>query len=125
VLLSLNPVPYDQIDHVVLSSKIGIVIYGNHEEWGTSWISLAKGSGKIAHYLKCGKPVLCINLPGLNEIITKYQCGILFDNLEDIQSGIYKILGNYSFYSQNAYKCYREEYEFSNYFKQFTMYVDS
>lgn len=124
VLLSLNPVPYDQIDQVVASSKIGIVIYGNYEQWGSSWVSLAKGSGKIAHYLKCGKPVLCINIPGLDKIISKYQCGILFDELDEIQSGISKILQNYSFYSRNALRCYNEEYEFSNYFKKFLDYVE-
>jgi len=124
VLLSLNPVSYDLIDQVVASSEIGIVIYDKSEKWGTSWVSLAKGSGKIAHYLKCGKPILCINIPGFDEIINKYQCGILFDDLNEIQSGISKILQNYSFYSRNAFKCYKEEYEFSNYFKKFLDYVE-
>ncbi len=124
VLLSLNPVSYDKIDHVVASSKIGIVIYGHSEQWGSSWVSLAKGSGKIAHYLKCGKPVLCVNIPGLSQIITKYQCGILFDELSEIQSGISKILQNYSYYSRNALKCYKEEYEFSNYFNKFLDYIE-
>lgn len=121
--LSLNPVQYNEIDKVIASSKIGVVIYGNSSEWGTSWVSLAKGSGKIAHYLKCGKPVVCVNIPGFNEIINDYQCGILFNDVNEIHSAILEILQNYSFYSSNALKCYKKEYEFSNYFNKFLEYT--
>jgi glycosyltransferase involved in cell wall biosynthesis len=121
--LSLNPVQYNKIDKVIASSTIGVVIYGNSNEWGTSWVSLAKGSGKIAHYLKCGKPVVCVNIPGLKEIVTKYQCGILFNDVNEIHSAILEILKNYSFYSSNALKCYKNEYEFSNYFNNFLEYT--
>lgn len=121
--LSLNPVPYNEIDKVIASSTIGVVIYGSSSEWGTSWISLAKGSGKIAHYLKCGKPIVCVNIPGLKEIISKYKCGVLFNDVNEIHSAILEILKNYSFYSSNALKCYKNEYEFSNYFNNFLKYT--
>lgn len=117
-LLSLNPVDYNKIDDVILSSKIGIVIYDSHEKYGTSWISLAKGSGKIAHYLRCGKPVICKNLPGFKEIIEKYKCGIIFDELNEIEPGIKTILNNYEFYQKNALECFKYEYEFSRYFQK-------
>jgi glycosyltransferase involved in cell wall biosynthesis len=121
--LSLNPVPYNEIDKVIASSTIGIVIYGSSSEWGTSWISLAKGSGKMAHYLKCGKPVVCVNIPGFKEIVNEYQCGILFNDINEIHSAILKILQNYTYYSSNALKCYKNEYEFSNYFNKFLEYT--
>jgi glycosyltransferase involved in cell wall biosynthesis len=121
--LSLNPVPYNEIDKVIASSTIGVVIYGSSSEWGTSWVSLAKGSGKIAHYLKCGKPVVCVNIPGFKEIINEYKCGILFNDVNEIHSAISEILQNYSFYSSNALKCYKNEYEFSNYFNNFLKYT--
>jgi glycosyltransferase involved in cell wall biosynthesis len=117
-LFSLNPVDYNKIDDVILSSKIGIVIYDSHEKYGTSWISLAKGSGKIAHYLRCGKPVICKNLPGFKEIIEKYKCGIIFDELSEIEPGIKTILNNYEFYQKNALECFKYEYEFSRYFQK-------
>ena len=122
-LLSLNPVEYDLIDEVVLSADIGVVIYDSYEKYGTSWISLAKGSGKIAHYLRCGKPVVCRNLPGFKEIIEKYQCGVMFDNINEIETAITKILGNYDFYHKNAYDCYKHEYEFGKYFKKVTSFL--
>jgi glycosyltransferase involved in cell wall biosynthesis len=123
VLMSLNPVEYDRIDEVVLSAKIGIVIYGNSEKFGNSWISLAKGSGKIAHYLRCGKPVVCMNLPGFKEIIEKYQCGVMFDSLNEIQGAVEKILDNYEFYQKNAYECYKYEYEFGRFFKNVVNFI--
>jgi glycosyltransferase involved in cell wall biosynthesis len=115
-LFSLNPVDYDRVDEITLSSKIGIVLYDKPKKWGTNWISLGKGSGKIAHYLRCGRPILCSNLPGFKEIVTKYKCGILFDNVDEIESGINQILDDYEYYSVNALKCYENEYEFSRFF---------
>ena len=122
-LLSLNPVEYDLIDEVVLSADVGIVIYDSYEKYGTSWISLAKGSGKIAHYLRCGKPVVCKNLPGFKEIIEKYQCGVMFDNVNEIETAVNKILANYEFYQKNAYNCYKHEYEFGKFFKKVTSFL--
>ena len=122
-LLSLNPVDYDQIDDLVLSSDIGLVIYDSHKKWGSSWVSLGKGSGKIAHYLRCSKPVICSNLKGFSEIIKKYDCGILFDDIEEIPFCIDKILDNYDYYSFNALNCYKNEYEFSKYFQNFQKYI--
>lgn len=122
-LLSLNPVDYDQIDDIVLSSDIGLVIYDSHKRWGTSWISLGKGSGKIAHYLRCSKPIICSNLKGFSEIIKEYDCGVLFDNIDEIPSCIDEILNNYNYYSCNALKCYKNEYEFSKYFQNFQRYI--
>ena len=122
-LLSLNPVEYDLIDEVVLSADIGIVIYDSYEKYGTSWISLAKGSGKIAHYLRCGKPVVCKNLPGFKEIVEKYQCGIMFDDINEIETAVNKVLANYEFYQKNAYDCYKHEYEFGKFFKKVTSFL--
>lgn len=122
-LLSLNPVEYDLIDEVVLSADIGIVIYDSYEKYGTSWISLAKGSGKIAHYLRCGIPVVCKNLPGFKEIIEKYQCGVMFGNTNEIETAVNKILANYEFYQKNAYDCYKHEYEFGKFFRKVTSFL--
>jgi len=124
VLLSLNPVPYDFIDDIILSAKIGIVIYDTAVNWGTSWSSLVKGSGKIAHYLRCGRPVICSNLPGFDEIVNKYECGFLFDDISEIPHYISIILRNYSFFSNNALKCYKDEYEFSKHFNKFLQYIE-
>ena len=123
LLLSLEPVNYDEIDNVIISSNIGIVIYDNSNQWGVSWLNIAKASGKLAHYLRCGKPVVCSNLPGFREIIEEYQCGVLFDTPDQILAGIEKILKNYDFYKQNAYRCYDYEYEFSRYFTKLIIFI--
>ena len=44
--LSLNTVPYNQLDELIQSCDIGLVIY-NTTEYGCSWQNIAKASGKL------------------------------------------------------------------------------
>ena len=116
--LSLNPVPYNQLDELIQSCDIGLVIY-NPSEYGSSWRNIAKASGKLADYLAFGKPVICSNLNDLGELIRKYESGFAFDELSEIPSLISKINENYKFYSSNALKCFSKEFEFSKFFNPF------
>ena len=116
--LSLNPVPYNQLDELIQSCDIGLVIY-NPSEYGSSWRNIAKASGKLADYLAFGKPVICSNLNDLGELIRKYESGFAFDELSEIPSLISKINENYKFYSSNALKCFSKEFELSKFFNPF------
>ena len=116
--LSLNPVPYNQLDELIQSCDIGLVIY-NPSEYGCSWQNIAKASGKLADYLAFGKPVICSNLNDLRELIRKYEFGLVFDELSEIPSLVSKINENYKFYSSNALKCFSKEFEFSKFFNPF------
>lgn len=116
--LSLNPVPYNQLDELIQSCDIGLVIY-NPSEYGSSWQNIAKASGKLADYLAFGKPVICSNLNDLRELIRKYEFGFAFDELSQIPLLVSKINENYKFYSSNALKCFSKEFEFSKFFNPF------
>lgn len=116
--LSLNPVPYNQLDELIQSCDIGLVIY-NISEYGCSWQNIAKASGKLADYLAFGKPVICSNLNDLRELIRKYEFGFAFDELSEIPSLVSKINEDYKFYSSNALKCFIEEFEFRKFFNPF------
>ena len=116
--LSLNPVPYNQLDELIQSCDIGLVIY-NPSEYGSSWQNIAKASGKLADYLAFGKPVICSNLNDLRELIRKYECGFTFDELSEIPALVSKVNKNYKFYSSNALKCFSKEFEFSKFFNPF------
>ena len=47
----------------------------------------------------------------------------MFDDINEIENAVTKILGNYDFYHQNAYDCYKHEYEFGKYFKKVTSFL--
>jgi glycosyltransferase involved in cell wall biosynthesis len=116
VFLSLEPVCYDALDSVVMSGHIGLVFY--RKDLGPNFSAIAGASGKLAHYLRCGLPVICIDLPGLVKVVNQYQCGICVKGPGEIQWAAEAICRNYEFYRKNALKCYEESYEFSRHFRE-------
>ena len=114
---SLEPVSYDKLNEVLLSADIGIVNYKIGLD-SASWSNLTKASGKIADYLSCGLPVLCSHFDGIDILIDKYKCGLIFKSYIEIPSCIEKILSNYDYYRKNALNCFEQEYNFSNDFRK-------
>jgi len=123
VLLSLDPVPYDELDNVVCSAHIGVVFY--QKALGPNFALMAGASGKLGHYLRCGLPVICLNLPGFGEMIHKYQCGVCVNSIEQVTEAIHTICQNYDCFRSNAIRCYEEVYEFSNHFQQVLCKIQS
>lgn len=123
VLLSLDPVLYDELDFLVSSGDVGIVLYD--EALGPNFSLMAGASGKLAQYLKCGLPVVCTDLPGFREVIDRYQCGLVVEDLQDVKRAIEAILKRYDFYETNAVKCYEEVYEFSTHFQQVLQEIEA
>ncbi len=113
-LFSLQPVEYDLLDEVVSSADIGIVIYD--KKYGPNYSLISGASGKIGHYLRCGLPVVCLNLPGFSELIDKYNCGLVIEHLSEIEHCIKQIYSDYENFRKNALLCYKEHFEFSNNF---------
>lgn len=120
-LQSLEPLSYDELDMLVMSGDIGIVVY--QKELGPNH-ALAGSSGKLGHYLRCGLPVVSLDLPGLPEVLHRYQCGICVSDLEGMAGAIERILQRYDFYSANAVKCYEEVYEFGRHFGQVLRHIE-
>ncbi|MCP2727532.1 hypothetical protein NJ959_03460 [Symplocastrum sp. BBK-W-15] len=79
-------------------------------------IKKIKASGKIAEYLKYGKPVLVNDLPSLVELVEKYKIGVVIQdpsNSNEIELAIGQILKSYDWYSNNAKLCYDAEFDFT------------
>jgi glycosyltransferase involved in cell wall biosynthesis len=114
-VLSLNPVDYRDLDRVVCSGHIGLVLY--RAELGPNFAQIVGASGKLGHYLRCGLPVICLALPGFRNLMDQYRCGECIEALAEIPGAIRKILNNYHEYSRNAVRCYEESFEFETRFK--------
>lgn len=126
LFLSLEPVDYDEIDKIYSSSTIGLAFYGKNLSDNFSKIS--KASGKLAEYLKYGKPVLVNDLPGLVELIEKYHCGLVIrdpSNSKEISEAIEKITDSYEWYSNNAKFCYESEFDFNKNMKPILDYMNT
>jgi glycosyltransferase involved in cell wall biosynthesis len=115
VRLSLSPVTYEELPALLASADIGIALY---KDLGANFTLISSASGKIAHYLKCGLPVVVNSYPGISQIVDKYFCGIGIDSPVQIRGAIEKILMNYERMKSGAYLCYEERYRFSRHFTQ-------
>ncbi len=124
LFLSLNPLPYDQVDKIYASSTIGLAFYAN---MGDNLTKIAMASGKLAFYLKHGKPVLVSNLPSLFQLVEKYQFGIIINDASDAQEiklAIDKIISHYDIYSKNAKCCFAAEFDFQNKMEPIVLFMD-
>lgn len=76
----------------------------------------------MTFYLKYKKPVIVNRLDGYSDIVEKYDCGVIINdvnNTEEWQNAVNKINSNYQYYSNNSYKCYMEEFDFMTKIKPF------
>ncbi|MCX6844363.1 MAG: hypothetical protein NTX53_19045 [candidate division WOR-3 bacterium] len=123
VCLSLEPVPYDALDQAMSSAHVGIALY--QKALGPNYALMAGASGKLAHYLRCGLPVVCVDFPDVDQLIRAYQCGIVVENLGGTREAIETIILDRETYSRNAVRCYEEVFEFGRYFKHLLRAIEA
>lgn len=114
LFLSMQPVPHEQVDQIYASATIGLALYAANQ--GDNFTKIAKASGKLAYFLKHGKPVLLSNFPSLVQLNQQYQFGIVIEDVSnslEIQSAISKIVMSYETYSKNARACFEAEFDFA------------
>ena len=114
VLLSLDAVSFDRMDEVFSSAHIGIIAYD--KKYGGGRENAHKASGKLGQYLKCGVPVIALDLPGYAEMFQRYRCGMVFQNFEEIEDCIDRILQDYESFQTESLRCFEEEFDFKKYF---------
>jgi glycosyltransferase involved in cell wall biosynthesis len=114
VYLSLDPVPYDQLNLVFTSAHIGLAFYHPKD---LNYQNLAYASGKLAFYLCAGLPVIVNDLPDLAKLVTDHRCGVVVREAGEIGTAISTIFRNYDEYSANARNCFSERFDFERKFQ--------
>ncbi len=87
---------------------------------------IGRASGKLSFYLMYRKPVIVNKLDGYSDLIEEYNCGVVISDIENYRewnSALDKIKNNYEEYSDNAYRCYLNEYDFKTKSKNFIEYI--
>jgi len=115
VLFSLSPVPYEELPAFLASADIGIALY---RDLGANFTLIRSASGKLAHYLKSGLPVVVNSYPGVSNMVDQYRCGIPINHVNQLQEAINKIFENYQQMHYGAYLCYEDNYRLSRYFSK-------
>jgi len=111
VYFSDQPVLPSRIRDLVASTRIGVALY-SHKAMYLNAFSVGLSSGKIAHYLQCGLPVIVSNLPTLKRLIDTYNCGICVEKVEEVPVAVETIRSDYERYSENAIFCFQKEFDF-------------
>jgi glycosyltransferase involved in cell wall biosynthesis len=115
VFFSTEPLPQHEYPMLVQSADVGIVYYCSvpgsvYTQDNIRYIGLS--SGKLAHCLQAGVPVVVNDIPSLKRLITTYGCGEVTDDPSVNRHAIERILRDYGAYSQNAIACFDQEFDF-------------
>ncbi len=116
VYFSDDPVTYEALPEFLASADIGIALYRGSK--GNNFKLISSASGKIAHYLKSGLPIIVNNYPEISTIVESYSCGIAIDRMESIADAIQTICDRYAGMREGSYRCYEEHYRLSRHFSK-------
>lgn len=114
IYLSTEYLPAWQLPELIASAKIGLLFY---QKLRITSYELGSASNKLIRYLQSGLPVVSIDFPSLKEKIVENKCGICVGNPDLIGAALPKIFADYENYSNNAYKLYEKDYDFSKNFR--------
>ena len=117
VFFSLKPVLFAELDNIILSAHIGVVAY--NKKLGKNFELVANASGKMIMSLRLGIPIIILELPGIRDIFDLYNCGIVISDLNDLIPAAQTIISKYTYYQNNAIKCYKALFDFDRNFSNF------
>lgn len=126
IYISKTKVSFKHIPKIVASAHIGLVFYRNPSNYNYyNNYYIGSSSGQLAHCLQCGLPIIATDIPSLKNVVEKFQCGLVVDDVNSIASSAMIIFDNYEFFRRNAFKCFEEKYRFERYFTDIIKFIDS
>ena len=105
VNFSKKPLDSFAYDQLVMSSSVAIAWY-EYSDDNIKYVGLS--SGKIAHYLYRGIPIIVNNIPLYDEVVPLYKCGEVVESVDEISNAIEKIIANYEVYRLGALMAYKK-----------------
>jgi glycosyltransferase involved in cell wall biosynthesis len=114
IILSEGVLPHEQLDALFSSADVGIALYKDLER---NVHDMARASGKLWQYLRCGLPVVTVDFPSLQQIVDEGEFGVCVHQAEAVQGAIEQILSDYSGYAARAREYYRRYGDFAANFR--------
>jgi glycosyltransferase involved in cell wall biosynthesis len=116
VAFSLSPLPYELVDQLLSSARIGLALYGAIGGPNTTEVGLA--SGKLCQFLKVGVPVIVSDFPVLRDFVLTHKVGLPMAAIEDLPRLVADIEKDYAGYRQRAVQAFDQALSFDRHFKQ-------
>lgn len=115
---------FDELELVYKPIDIGIACYSG---MNNDHSVIGKSSGKLCFYLKYSKPVIVNRQEGLSDVIEKYNCGAVIDDVEDVsqwRNAINTIMSDYEGYKSRVEECYKQEFDFAEKIKLLEEFIE-
>jgi glycosyltransferase involved in cell wall biosynthesis len=122
VTFSLAPVPYERIDELLGSARIGIALYS--ADSGANYSTVGLASGKLTHFLKLGVPVIVSPLPGLADFVRRNGVGEVLETPDALGEIVARIERDWGRYHENALRCFDAHLSYERAFEPVIAAVD-
>ena len=111
VYLSETPVPSDSFWEVVRSADVGVALYcekadSPYTQKNLRYIGLS--SGKAAHYLREGVPLIYNSAGLFDSVMQRYRCGERVEDPRHTVAAIFNLFSNYDKCCTAAVQCFNE-----------------
>jgi glycosyltransferase involved in cell wall biosynthesis len=110
----------ESVYKIVEKCDIGFIAYNANDH---NFYYIAKASGQLVEYLRCGKPVIVMGDTDLRRLVGKENIGVAIDGIEGLSDAVKKVVSNYSVYSSNCTRLYNEEYNLDSYLNDLTEWL--
>jgi len=103
--------PYPEVDDLFAACDVGIVFYRGT---GPNFAACGKASGKLARFLRVGRPVIVDRRGGL-EWVAEYGAGEVAQTPEEVRLAVEKIAADADRYRTRAQACFDEHFRFEKF----------
>jgi glycosyltransferase involved in cell wall biosynthesis len=122
VVFSLQPVPYDQIDSLMASARVGLALYSATD--GDNYSTVGLSSGKLSHFLRVGVPVIVSPLPGLADFVLANGVGQVLEERSALSDLVMSIERDYAGYRTRSLNCFDQHLAYERSFRQVIDWVE-
>jgi hypothetical protein len=114
-LFSLKPVPHQDYDTLIDGGDVGLAFYlpnSNSAYTQRNVQTIGLSSGKLAHYLRAGLPVIVNRSASIAGPIARAGAGLAVDDAADIGAGLSTVASNYQSFSAAAVAFFQQQLDF-------------
>lgn len=116
---------FEDIEYAYKGYDIGIACYKADDE---RFRLIGKSSGKMNYYLMYNIPLIVNKLDGYSDVIEKYNCGVVINDINNSaewSAAINTIMSDYEGFKARTQECYTKEFDFREQIKVVENYLDN
>lgn len=110
--VSSSPVSPGDVHVIVERSDIGFIAYGQVNK---NFFHVARASGQLAEYLRCGKPVIVLGDSSLGLMLAQEGAGVAIRDIGELMPALRRIQADYGNYASNCRRLFAATYDLSRY----------